>query len=353
MINKERLPIMLFAMICLFSGLWGGLTRIGWNMVVLPVTAHHGAVMVGGFLGTLIALEKVIPLKKKFLLLIPILNALSIVFFFFSQPKISIYILIISSACLSLVFLYYLLRHRNIIYLLMSVGALCWLTGNITLLTRLFYPIAFPWWIAFILLIITAERLELMKFLPVSKAAINLFLAILLCFLIGCTLSFHGIGSFISGLALMGISSWLMRHDVISINMKKKDLPKFVGISLLCGYIALLLTGIFAFSLSDQWLTYDAIVHTFFLGFAFSMIFAHGPIILPGILGISITPFSKILYGWLFILQTSWIIRIFADVMVELNIRKISGLLSTIAILGYFITLVILTVRSMRYAKAH
>lgn len=37
---------------------------------------------------------------------------------------------------------------------------------------------------------------------------------------------------------------------------------------------------------------YDAMLHTIFLGFVFSMIFAHAPIILPTITGLSI-PFKK------------------------------------------------------------
>jgi hypothetical protein len=181
----------------------------------------------------------------------------------------------------------------------------------------------------------------------------KMFIVLLVIFVIGVLFSFHGIGNLISGLALIAISIWLMRNDVIGINLKNQYLPKFVAIALLCGYVALLLTGVFFFSLSDQWLTYDAIVHSFFLGFVFSMIFAHGPMILPGIMGIVATPFHKILYLWLLLLQVSWLARVFSDIAMTLDIRKLSGLLSALAILGYFITMAILTIRSQRYAKVH
>lgn len=351
MIKKERLLIVVFAMFCLLSGLWSGLNRIGWDITILPITAHHGAIMVGGFLGTLIALEKIIPLKMKALYLIPVSNALSVVFFFANQPQISIYILVASSLSLAGVFLFYFRTQRTIIYILMLVGAVCWLVGNVLLLTNFFYPLAFPWWTAFALFIITAERLELMKFLPVGKLSKNILVVLLASFLIGVTLSFHGIGNLICGLSLIGIAIWLLRHDMIAINLKKKNLPKFVAVTLLCGYISLLLTGIFFFSLSDQWLTYDALIHSFFLGFVFSMIFAHGPMILPGIMGIAAIPFDKILYGWLVVLQVSWLARIFSDVLVEMEIRKFSGLLSAIAIVGYLITIATLTIKSQRYVK--
>ena len=160
-------------------------------------------------------------------------------------------------------------------------------------------------------------------------------------------MSFHGAGNIVCGLALACVSIWLLRNDLIAINLKKHSVSLFIGITLLCGYIALLLTGIFFFLRSDQWFTYDAMVHCFFLGFAFSMIFAHGPMILPGILGINATPFSKVLYLWMILLQTSWMMRIFGDVLSSLEIRKLSGLLSVVAILGYFITMAILTKRSL------
>ncbi len=345
MIKVSRIPFILLALLCLITGLWTGLSRIGWDLFLLPATAHHGAIMVGGFLGTLISIEKIIPLKKKVLFLIPSSSGLSVFFFILNQPWWSIILLILASASLVLVFYAYLIRERSLIYALMLAGALSWLIGNILLLTRNFYPLAFPWWMGFILFVITSERLELMRFLPVSALKKKVFVGFLIAFVIGVVISFHGIGNIISGLALVAISVWLMRNDLIGITLKKNGLPQFVAVSLLCGYMALLLAGILFVTLSSQLLAYDAIVHTFFLGFVFSMIFAHGPIILPGVLGSSAKPFHKILYLWLFFLQSSWLIRIFADVYMATSWRKMSGFISALAIVAYFITMATLTFR--------
>jgi hypothetical protein len=350
-IKGERLPIVFFALLCLLSGLWSGLHRIGWDINSFPLAPHHGAIMVGGFLGTLISFEKIIPLKKKGLYVIPIFSALSLVFFFFGQPKIAMCVLVVASTALSLVFLYYFRQQRSVIYVLMFIGAMCWFIGNVLVLTKSFYPLAFPWWAAFALFIIAAERLELMKFLPVKQLNKIMFVLFLLSFLAGVLFSFHGIGNLICGFALIATSVWLMRNDVIGINIKKVGLPKFVAIALCTGYTAMLMTGIFFFSLSDQWLNYDAIVHTFFLGFVFSMIFAHGPMILPGVMGISATPFSKVFYVWLAVLQLSWLLRIFADASIAMELRKLSGLISAVSILGYFITLAVVTIQAKRNAK--
>ncbi len=325
-----------------------GLSRMGWDLGILPLSLHHGAIMVGGFLGTLISLEKVIPLKHKFPVLIPLLSGMSVLAFFLDQPEISLALLVTASAGLSAVFLYYLVQTRDRIYFLMLCGGLCWLVGNLTLMDRNFYPIAFPWWMGFILFIITAERMELTQFLPVPTWAKQVLIAILFVFLGGLVWSFHGWGRIVCGVALITVSVWLMKYDIIGISIKKSGLPRFIATSLLCGYIAMLLTGVFVIALRDLIFAYDAVVHTFFLGFTFSMIFAHGPVILPGVLGISAKPWHPILYVWLATLHISLAARVVADLTIYLDIRRITGWASSIAILGYFVTLASLTIRSQR-----
>ena len=99
---------------------------------------------------------------------------------------------------------------------------------------------------------------------------------------------------------------------------------------------------------TSEVMAYDAMVHTFFLGFTFSMIFAHGPVILPGVLGIAAKPWHFVLYVWLFLLHSSWITRVAADTVVNFQLRKISGLLSAVSIIGYFLSIVMLTITSQR-----
>ena len=220
------------------------------------------------------------------------------------------------------------------------------------LISKSFYPLAFPWWSGFALFIITSERLELMKFLPVTereKSFLGIFLAV---YIVGVMLSFHGAGSFISGGASIGIATWLMRFDMASISITKSGLIRFVGISLLSSYVSMLLTGMLMVSLDNQPLSYDAVVHSFFVGFVFSMIFAHGPVIMPGLLGIATKPYHKVLYLWLILLHVSWMARVYGDVYLDLPIRKFSGIVTAFAILGYFATMVkLITAPGNRHAK--
>ena len=58
--------------------------------------------------------------------------------------------------------------------------------------------------------------------------------------------------------------------------------------------------------------TYDAMLHTIFLGFVFSMIFAHAPIILPTITGLAL-PFQNIFYLHAALLHLSLMLRVAGD----------------------------------------
>ncbi len=332
-------------MLNLVAGLATGLARIGWKLDIQGLAPAHGAIMVGGFLGTLIAIEKLIPLRNYPLFIVPTLSGCSLITFYLDLPEQSILMLTVASFCLTGIFAFYYFKHREPSYLIMLTGAVCWFIGNILLYTKNFYPLAFPMWLGFVLLIIVGERMEIMKFLPVSRKQKRVMFILLGLYLTSTVFAFHGIGNIVAGVSLIGIALWLLRFDVIGINILKTGLTRYIAVALLCGYVSLMICGIFFIALKGSPMSYDAVVHSFFLGFVFSMIFAHGPIILPGVLGMNVKPFSKIFYVWLVTLQISWLTRVFADTMLDFQVRKISGVLSAIAIPGFLISLVILTLR--------
>ncbi len=351
-IKPDRLPFIVLALSALVAGLGAGLSRIGWSEFSFHGMIHHGGIMVGGFLGTLITLEKIIPLKKRWLYVFPVLSACSVVAFLIDLPKVGFIMLLLSSAGLSLAFLFYLIRNRELIYTLMLLGAVCWLVGNYLMISNQTYPSAIGWWMAFALFVIAAERIELMKFLPVSRTQKLFFTALLLLFVTGCLVSFHGIGGNLAGLSLVSVSLWLMKNDLVGITIRKTGLPRYSAAALLSGYVSMLLSGVLILTMPNQAFAYDIFLHTFFIGFVFSMIFAHGPIILPGVVGSSTKPYHPSLYIWLVLLQISWIARTAGGLLIDIDLRRISGLLSAVSILGYFITLVVFMVFSIRSLKS-
>ncbi|MFZ1752964.1 MAG: hypothetical protein WAU10_04445, partial [Caldilineaceae bacterium] len=62
----ERAPLLLMAVATLLLAAWAGIVRIGWGWPVLfpALPMSHGPLMVGGFLGTLIALERAVGVQK-------------------------------------------------------------------------------------------------------------------------------------------------------------------------------------------------------------------------------------------------------------------------------------------------
>ena len=344
-LRKERFVFVFLAITSLLTGLIAGLGRIGWDPILLNAVPQHGAIMVGGFLGTLITLEKIIPLKRPYLYAFPLISGMSVVLFLTGHAIHGYILLICASAGMFFVTTIYLSKNPNLIYLLMTVGAGCWLAGNIRLATSNFYPLAIPPWMAFALFIISAERIELMKFMPVSELSKKLFASLLFAFLVCSALSFHGWGGVLSGIMLMAIAIWLLRFDVIAISMRKSGLTKFMALALCSGYISLLITGLFLILFNAQPFSYDVIVHTFFIGFVFSMIFAHGPVILPGVLGSSVKPFAPQLYIWLFLLHASLWLRIGSDSLGLTDVRKISGVITSLSIIGYFANVAFLLIK--------
>jgi hypothetical protein len=233
------------------------------------------------------------------------------------------------------------------------IGSGCWLIGNVLLLWKRFYPMVFPWWMGFLLFTIISERLELSRFLPVSKAQKNWLYLFLALFVIGLLIPFHGAGTVVTGFALIFMSVWLMRYDVIRITLKKEGLARYTAVALLTGYVALLLNGLFIIALKEATYAYDIVVHTFFLGFVFAMIFAHGPIILPGVLGLTVKPYHPLFYLPLVSLMTSLLIRIAADAsIIPIVYRALSGWISMGSIILYFLFMIIFTLRSVGFKKS-
>lgn len=110
--------------------------------------------------------------------------------------------------------------------------------------------------------------------------------------------------------------------------------------------------GIFLILFKNISFAYDISVHTFFLGFVFSMIFAHGPIILPGVLGLGVNPYSSLFYLPLGTLLLSLIMRILADVaLLPYSYQALSGWLSVASILLYFILMLTFTVLAVHHAR--
>jgi len=114
------------------------------------------------------------------------------------------------------------------------------------------------------------------------------------------------------------------------------------------GYVWLLICGLLMAYGSYEMLFYDAVLHTFFIGFVFSMIFAHAPIILPGILGTSAKPYHGSLYLWFIMLQVSLVMRLSVLFSNDVFVKQLGGMISGIVIIGFIVNMEMLVTKGKK-----
>ncbi|MBZ0204325.1 MAG: hypothetical protein K8I03_15025 [Ignavibacteria bacterium] len=344
--KNKQIFILPAVLISLLTGILTGWLRIGWNLHIVLPSGEHGAIMTGSFIGTLICLERSISFPNRLALIVPLVNALSIIFFLAGMSKTAYFFLLLGSAGLTAIYFFIYVKHKNMYLLIMMTGALCYFIGNAILLRSSFYPASVMWWVAFLLFTITGERLELSRFI-MSKNALKkqlVLIALLVLFTVGIVLPFHSAGGYMIGLSLIGTSLWLLKYDMARHSLKKPGVSFYSGLLLTTGYFWLMVTGIFMAYGSYFGLLYDASLHVFFLGFVFSMIFAHAPVILPAVLKIKIDPFGRSLYIWYFLLNFSLLLRVAGIFPIQMPpyYKETAGMLNGIAILGFFINMAVL-----------
>lgn len=341
-------PIYLFPLV-LFSlllGIVGGWIRIGHTDIIVEGTAaNHGLLMVGGFLGTLISLERAMVMKHRLWLAVPSMSGLSmLVILFLEWSTFGKSMLLASSIGLIVIMYLQSVRHPEIYQYVMSVGAVSWMLGNFMLLYTDLLPSAVPWWIGFILFTIVGERLELSKFLPTPKMAKNALVWLLAFFFVGMWLPFHGLGNWLMGASVIFISFWLLHYDMAKIASKKENQFKYIGVGLRIGYIWLTLHGIILCFMESHAMHYDLYLHTFFLGFTFSMIWTHAPIILPMVLNIRHNPYHPVLWFPWGVFQLTLIGRIAFSILSLNDLRQIFGVINGWSILFMFVLMATITI---------
>jgi hypothetical protein len=246
---------------------------------------------------------------------------------------------------------YYYTQYHQTHQMIFTAGAACWFVGNALLLMGKGYFPAVPWWMAFLLLTITSERLELSRFTPVNAHVQRWLLLSLGIFVLGCCLPFHQLGGMVLGIGWVLTGSWLIRWDIARKAIHKEGMHRYGGSLLLAGYGWLLLAGGFVLFLPTERFAYDAIVHSFFIGFVFSMIFAHAPIILPVILKISGTLYHPSLYAWGIALHLSLMGRVIADLQMWPVMRKWAAMTIGFVIVFFMMEMVILAISKIKATK--
>ncbi|NJD68117.1 MAG: vitamin K epoxide reductase family protein [candidate division NC10 bacterium] len=368
-----RLPLMALGMVALVAALLGGLYRLGWEWSGIPTTlpAVHGPLMVSGFLGTLIGRERAVALGRWWPALGPLTTGAGAVILMIGGPGVAGPALMTLGSLMLVITFVYLIREQPALFTVtMGLGALVWLGGNTLWLSGWSIGSVIGWWAAFLILTIAGERLELSRFLPLARRHRLSFLAATTLFAAGLipVETAFDVGTRLSGVGLTAMSVWLLRHDMARHAVRKTGLHRFVALSLLSGYVWLAAAGLLTLGLGgmaaglhhDATLHamhqhngpdgYDATLHAIFVGFVFSMIMGHAPIIFPSILGIAL-PFRPVFYSHLILLHLSLALRVAGDITAWWPGRLWGGSLNVAAILLFLVNMAASALSGKRSAR--
>ena len=308
----------------LVAGLLGGLLRAG---IVPPGTSGsgwvaqgaswHAALMMCGFLGTVISVERAVAARRAGAWVAPLLSGAAGLALLAGADALARVLLPAAAAVFAAVNLLLWRLQRAPHTVVLGASALAWLAGNLSFAAGAPSHAVLPWWFAFLVLTIAAERLEmtrLMRRRPGAQATLYAVLALLAA---GAGLS--GLqpvpGGILFGAALLALALWLLAFDIARRTVRADGLSRYMAVCLLAGYGWLAVGGTAWMASALGQPARDAALHALGLGFIFSMIMGHAPVILPAVARVKLQ-FGAWFYLPLALLHGSLLLRLgagFAD----------------------------------------
>jgi hypothetical protein len=336
---RWRAPLLLSGFAALFLGISSGLARLGWSAPAPGLAGMHGPLMVCGFFGTVISLERAVALGRRWAYAAPLLAALATLASVLALPILVPMLATLGSIVLLASSLTIYRRQRAMFTLTLALAALCWSVGNLLWLSGWPIHAALPWWIAFLVLTIAGERLELSRLLPRARLARQAFAVLTGLLLAGgvFSLAAYAGGTLVVGAALVGLAFWLMRQDIARRTVRGRGLARYIAVCLLSGYAWLAVCGVAILASGGLGVAgphYDLAVHALMLGFVFSMVFGHAPIIIPAVLRREL-PYSAWFYVPLALLHGSLLLRVAGDVAFVATWRAWGGAGNAVALLAF------------------
>jgi hypothetical protein len=294
--------------------------------------------MVCGFLGTLISLERAVALGARWGYVAPVLVGSGALMLGLG-PLGAFAPAMITAGSLVMVAIFVLVwrRHASLAVGTMTIGALAWTAGNAQWLDGApLFRVVF-WWLAFLVLTIAGERLELNRVSRPTRIVLTEFVlaASLILGGVAAATQWPAPGIRVLGVGLIALTWWLARHDIARRTIRQHGVTRFMAVCLLGGYAWLGVGGIVATTTGAAMtgLPYDALLHSVFLGFVISMVFAHAPEIVPAVVGLPL-PYRQAFYLHVGVLHVSLILRVVGDLVESLGRwRAWGGLLNATALL--------------------
>ncbi|MEZ4768068.1 MAG: hypothetical protein R2844_06525 [Caldilineales bacterium] len=255
MISRRTVfPLIVLAALALLAGLWAGLLRIGWGLPAFRLAAPmtHGPLMVCGFLGTLVGLERAVGLsgldsRHRWTFIGPAATGVgSLLLILGVGGALAVALIVVGSAVLALAMVVILRIHVALHAVVMLLGALAWLGGNLLWLFGRGIPEVSLWWSGFLVLTIVGERLELSRVLRQSRgkeAAFGVAVAVLLAGVLVSTVAYDA-GTRLAGAGMLLLAVWLLLFDIARRTVRKSGLIRYIAVALLLAYLWLAFAGL-------------------------------------------------------------------------------------------------------------
>lgn len=348
------------AAMALLSGLAGGLVRLGWPLLperaVAPV-ALHGALMVCGFFGFVISLERAAALHRALAWAAPLLAAAGTLAALALQPGAAAFAWLAAAVVLTLAYAGVLWRTPALHVAVEGAGALCWAGGTLLWMLDRPFSVVVAWWASFLVLTIAGERRELARFVPLSAAARRSYLAVLAlqaAALLVLAVPWHdhplAAGAWWASMALLAL--WLLRFDLACrAGVVRSGWALHTARCLRLGYGWLALAGGWGVANALRGMPLDAPgpLHMLLLGFVFAMVFGHAPIVLPALLRRAIAAPSRFMLAPVLAMSAGVALRGLGDALAATPLRAGAGALQALAILAFAATM-LTRLRSQRQA---
>jgi hypothetical protein len=341
----RRLPLLALGFIALIVGALAGLARLGWTVPDLAASAAalHGPLMICGFFGVVIALERAVALGRAWAYLGPLCAGIGTLLMLAVGKAVGAWLQAAGALVLAIGTADVFRRQRAMFTFTLLAGALAYVVGCVLWARGAAVNEAVSWWLAFLVLTIAGERLELSRFRPPSLVATHVFALVLAAIVVALLAGRFGESESWSlrlfAVALLALAAWLLKQDIARRTVRSQGLTRFIAVCLLSGYFWLAVGGTVlpvAGELQPGTASYDAALHALLLGFVFSMVFGHAPIIFPAVLRVAV-PYSPAFYAPLALLHLSLLVRLAGEVGGQHDWLRVGGLLNAIALAAFIV----------------
>lgn len=296
----------------LAGGVVGGLMRLGAVDIAPHAAAGHALLMLCGLLGTVISVERAVALGRAWAFAAPALAAAAGIATLAGAHVAAALLALAASLAFVAVNAAVLGRQRAPHTVLLMAAALAWVAGNVLHATGTAAEATLALWLALPVLTIVAERLEMTRLMRRRRGAAAALYAAVTLLLAGAALTAFDAraGGIVWGAALVLLALWLLTFDIARRTIAAPGLARYMAVCLLAGYAWLALAGVAWIGMAlGHVAARDTALHALALGFVFSMVFGHAPVILPAVARIKLR-FSAAFYVPLALLHASLALRL-------------------------------------------